>query len=757
MSRSARFLAALPLLILAAGAAALEPLSLEDVFDLEYADDPRISPDGDRVVYVRKSMDPMTDRVAGALWIVRTDGGSHRPLETDFDSVSSPRWSPGGDRLAWFGTRDGETQIWVRWMETGQTTPLTRLTDSPEAMAWSPDGRWIAFTMRVPKEDEPLAALPKKPEGAKWAEPVKIIDTMVYRSDGRGFLEEAYSHVFVLPAEGGTPRQVTDGDFNHVGEPAWMSNSAALIVSANRRPDWEYEPLDTDLWLLDLEDGGMRQLTTRYGPDQDPVVSPDGRRIAYVGFDDERLGYHVARLNLLDRASGETRVLTSELDRSVRRPVWDSRGRGLYFLYDDAGRTKLARLELATGAVATLADDVGGTTLDRPYGSGSYTVADYGSFAYTMTAPEHPADVATGDGRRTRRVTRLNDDVLPFRQLGRVENFRVESSYDQREIEAWVTLPPGFDGNRRWPMILEIHGGPYANYGPRFSADAQLYAASGYVVVYANPRGSTSYGADFANLIENNYPGEDYDDLMTVVDAVIARDYVDPERLYVTGGSGGGVLTAWIVGKTDRFRAAVVAKPVINWTSFALTADAYPFFYRYWFSAAPWEAQGEYWRRSPLSLVGNVTTPTMVITGEADYRTPMSESEQLYQALKLRKVETLLARVPGASHNIAARPTQLMAKVATALAWFERYDSRPRALPPARAVPPPEAREPQPGLPAPAPEPQPKVPEPEDQTVPPAPEQESAPDATEPEPDPAAPSPEPQPEVPDPEPETPPA
>lgn len=746
MRRTACSLAVLPLLFLAIGAAALEPLSLEDVFNIEYAEDPRISPDGRSVVYVRKSMDRMTDRVGGALWIVGTDGGRHRPLETSFDSVSSPRWSPDGERVAWFGKREDETQIWVRWMETGQTTPLTRLTARPEAMSWSPDGRWIAFTLRVPKEAEPLASLPKKPEDASWAEPVKIIDTMVYRSDGRGFLEEAYSHVFVVPAEGGTPRQVTRGDFNHVGEPAWMQNSAALIVAANRSADWEHEPLDTDLWLVDLEDGGMRQLTTRYGPDEGAVVSPDGRRVAYVGFDDERLGYHVARLNLLDRSSGETRVLTPELERSVRSPVWDSRGRGIYFLYDDAGRTKLARLELTTGAIATLADDVGGTTLDRPYGSGSFTVADYGNFAYTMTTPEHPADVATGDGRRTRRITRLNDDVLPFRQLGRIESFRVESSYDQREVEAWVTLPPGFDGAARWPMILEIHGGPYANYGPRFSIDAQLYAAAGYVVVYANPRGSTSYGPDFANLIENNYPGEDYDDLMTVVDAVIAKDYVDPERLYVTGGSGGGVLTAWIVGKTGRFRAAVVAKPVINWTSFALTADVYPFFYRYWFSGPPWEKPTEYWRRSPLSLVGNVTTPTMVITGEADYRTPMSESEQYYQALKLRKVDTLLARLPGASHDIAARPTQLMAKVATALAWFDRYDSRPRVSPSGVESPedwaspddpaPPDDAEPAP--PAPAPEPLREIPEPGSAEPAPAPEAEAEtpPDDAEPAPPP---------------------
>jgi acylaminoacyl-peptidase len=355
---------------------------------------------------------------------------------------------------------------------------------------------------------------------------------------------------------------------------------------------------------------------------------------------------------------------------------------------------------------------VGGTSLGRPYASGSYTVAPYGAFAYTMTSPDHPADVASGDGRRTRRLTRLNADLRSFRDTATVESFWFESRYDQRDVQAWVALPPGFDTAKKYPLVLEIHGGPYANYGFRYSAEVQLYAAAGYVVLYVNPRGSTSYGAEFANLIENNYPGQDYDDLMTAVDVVVGRGFVDPERLYVTGGSGGGVLTAWIVGKTDRFRAAVVAKPVINWTSFALTADNYAFFYRYWFDGPPWDDQAAYWRRSPLSLVGNVTTPTMVLTGEQDYRTPMSESEQYYQALKLRRVDTMLVRVPGASHSIAARPTQLMAKVANILAWFERYDSRPRPTPPPPSSPSGVASgEPASGEASPAPEAEPTPPE----------------------------------------------
>jgi dipeptidyl aminopeptidase/acylaminoacyl peptidase len=277
--------------------------------------------------------------------------------------------------------------------------------------------------------------------------------------------------------------------------------------------------------------------------------------------------------------------------------------------------------------------------------------------------------VARGD--LPRRLTRLNDDLLGHKELAAIEEIRFDSSFDGREIQGWVATPPGFDPARRYPLILEIHGGPFANYGDRFAAEIQLYAAAGYVVLYVNPRGSTSYGEEFGNLIHHDYPSQDYDDLMSGVDAVVERGFIDSESLFVTGGSGGGVLTSWTVGKTDRFRAAVVAKPVINWASFVLTADFSALFSRYWFPGPPWEHVEHYMRRSPLSLVGEVSTPTMLLTGEDDYRTPMSESEQYYQALKLRKIDTALVRIPGASHGIAKRPSQLMAKVAHVLMWFE--------------------------------------------------------------------------------------
>jgi len=418
----------------------------------------------------------------------------------------------------------------------------------------------------------------------------------------------------------------------------------------------------------------LAQLTNRQGPDNAPAVSPDGKKIAYVGFDDKLQGYQVTHLYVMDIDGSNSRAVTAAFDRDIENPRWSADSRGIFFSFDERGIKKLGSTTL-DGKIRILADGVGGTDLGRPYTSGGYSVARNGRLAFPHNAPQRPADVATAlAGSPLRVLTALNDDLFGNKTLGAVREITWKSSKDQRDIEGWVITPPDFDASKKYPLILEIHGGPFAAYGPNYASELQLYAAAGYIVLYANPRGSTSYGAEFGNLIHHDYPGNDYDDLMSGVDAVIAEGHVDAGNLFVTGGSGGGVLTAWIVGKTDRFRAAVVAKPVINWSSFVLTSDANNFFYKYWFGAQPWEQPQEYWRRSPLSLVGNVKTPTMLLTGEADYRTPIEESEQFYQALKLRKVDTLMVRVPEASHGgLVARPSNLIAKVDNILAWFERY------------------------------------------------------------------------------------
>jgi acylaminoacyl-peptidase len=656
----------------------LQPM---DVFGLEWASDPEIAPDGKQIAFLRNSMDVMKDRQRSQIWILDAESGEARPL-TSGQGEFAPRWSPDGKRLA-YAAHDGDSvQLFVRWMDNGATTRLAQLQRPPSGVAWSPDGKTIAFTMLVPEHAEPLAKMPEKPEGAEWAKPPKVITHVVYRADGEGYLEEGFSQVFVVPAEGGTPRQISSGPFNHEARPVWTPDGKFLLLSANRHDNWEREPLDSEIYEIAVGDGALRALTSRKGPDHDPAISPDGRFVAYLGFDDRYQGYQVTHLYVMNRDGSGSHVLTGGYDRDIERPQWSKDGKRIYFATADRGNGKIGWVA-ADGSSGSkpeiVASDLGGGDLGRPYGGGTYSIAAGGRIAYTWTRPERPPEVALAGGAKAAVLTHLNDDLFTGKQISGAEEIWVESSVDHRRIQGWIMKPPGFDPAKKYPMILEIHGGPFADYGDRFGMEMQLYAAAGYVVVYSNPRGSTGYGEEFGNLIHHAYPGNDYDDLMSITDAVVGRGYVDKDNLFVTGGSGGGVLTAWIVGKTSRFRAAVSAKPVINWASFVLTSDSPNFFYRYWFSSAPWEHPEEYQKRSPITYVGNVQTPTMLLTGEADYRTPISESEQFYEALKLRGIDTALVRIPDASHEMIGRPSWLITKSAHILGWFEKYRKAPAA------------------------------------------------------------------------------
>jgi len=652
-----------------------EPYGYMDIFDTQYVTDPRISPDGGLVVYVRNQFDVMEDRRYSNLWSVGTDGSGHRPLTSGKAGYSSPRWSSDGGRLAYVSGEEGRAQIFVRWMDDGRTSSLTNLSRPPGNLTWSPDGRWIAFTMEVPAPKATLGDHPSPPEGAEWADPAIIFDGPLWRADGRsGFLFPSHTHVFVISAEGGAPRQLTDGEYNH-GAPSWTPDGRFLILSANREEDAILDPNNTHIYELALEDGELRRLTDGRGPHTNPVVSPDGQLIAYTGYEDQFVGYQLTRLYVMNRDGSGAREIDHGLDRDVGSLQWARDGGGVFGQYVTEGDGRLAYVSLE-GTVTDLATGVTGTSFGRPYVGGSFTVADDGRFAFTFGTTRHPPDVAVGRRDRpgeSNRLTNLNENLFQARALGEVEEIWYTSSYDGWDVQGWIVYPPDFDPDRQYPLILEIHGGPYAPYGAAFTAELQLKASQGYVVLYTNPRGSPGYGEEFAAYINHNYPSQDYDDLMSGVDYVIARGFIDEEQLFITGGSGGGVLTAWTIGMTDRFAAAVPNKPVINWYSWALTADMYPFGVRYWFSAPPWEDPDQYLVRSPISLVGNVTTPTMVLTGEEDYRTPMSETEQYYAALQLQGVESMMVRIPGAPHLIIARPSNLIRKVAYIVGWFDRY------------------------------------------------------------------------------------
>ena len=652
------------------------PFSRMDVFDLEWVANPQVSPDGGQIVYQRRGMDVMEDDRTSALWTLDADGTDHTKLTSRTTDESSPRWSPDGSKIAFTSAADDHgTEIYVHWVEQNKTARITQLENAPSGLSWSPDGTHLAFSMHVSAPEPTLASRPEPPEGADWAEPPRVETRLNHESDGTGVLDYGYDHLFVVRADGGRARQVTVGDYHHSSRPVWTADGEALIYSANRHDNWERERRNTELYAVPVDgDGTSTPLTERFGPDHTPRVSPDGETIAYLGYDDEVQTYQVTRLYVMDRDGSDRRAVDLGLNRSVDDIAWAEDGDGLYFQYEDEGTTKLGHTTL-DGTTTVVAEDLGGTSIGRPYGGGDFSVSSTGRLAFNQTSPAHPAELAvTRRGQNTtRQLTDLNGDLLDDRTLGTVEEIRYTSSKDGRKLHGWVVTPPNFDPDRTYPLMVEIHGGPISNYGDRFSAEIQLYAAAGYVVFYPNARGSTSYGEEFGNLLYNDFSGGEYQDIMDGVNRLVERDYVAEDSLYVTGGSAGGTSAAWITGKTDRFRAAAVQKPVTNWISKTLAADNYYGYAEYRYPGQPWQNPMAYWDVSPVSLLDSMNTPTVVIVGGDDLRTPPWQAKQLYNGLKLRGVEAAYVEIPGASHGIAYRPSQLITKVDHVLGWFDRY------------------------------------------------------------------------------------
>ncbi len=650
-----------------------QPFKSMDVFSLEWVDDPQISPDGTKVVYVRRGMDIMTDKRISRLWIVNTDGTEHYKLTNQDVNESSPRWSPDGTRIAFTSSTDNGSEVFVYWTKTAKIARLSSLESSPRSISWSPNGNKLAFTMFVAGREMSLVTPQRKPRGATWAANPRVTTRLKHEADGTGKLKPGYTHLFVMPSSGGVPRQLTDGNFNHRGTPSWHPNGQDIIISSNRNEDWEYDFRNTELYAVNLYSSDIRELTDRQGPDNNGSVSKNGD-IAYLGFDDKKQTYQLTNL-YVKGMSGAPNKVDVKLDRSIQSPIWSQDGKSIYFMYDDKGNTKIARTT-TSGKVEKLADNVGGTSVGRPYGDGAFSVSSDGIIAYTHTTPAYPAELAVVDKNgNTNLVMSLNDDILPYRELAKVEEIWYKSSVDGRDIQGWIAYPPGYDPSKQYPMMVENHGGPISNYGDRFSPEIQLLAAGGYIVFYPNPRGSTSYGEEFGNLLYHNYPGDDYHDVMDGVDALIARGIAHEDKLYVTGGSAGGIMSAWVIGKNNRFEAAAVIKPVMNWVSKTLTADNYFAYANTRYPGQPWESPDVYWKYSPISLVGNIETPTLVMVGGADLRTPLSEAKQLYHALKIRQIPTVLVEMPGAFHFIANRPSQLISKIEHILAWFELYNN----------------------------------------------------------------------------------
>ncbi len=649
-----------------------EVLTVADFLDGEEVSDPQISPDGTRILYARRWIDRMEDRWQSDIWIMNADGSRNRFL----GKGSSPRWSPDGTRFAFLN--DGEpagTQVFVRWLDAAEATQITRVDREPSTLRWSPDGTTIAFVMRTEAEERWEIDLPDPPKGAKWTEEPRIIEGVYFRQDRRGFMEDGYLHLFVVDAGGGTPHQLTRGTWN-VGARTigldygigfdWTPDGTTIVFDGLMEDDKPSMPYRrSHLYAVDVATGATRRLTSEDGPWAGPAVSPDGRHVAFTGFPWTGQTYRVDELYVIGIDGSDMRSLTADLDRSPEDLHWASDGSGVYFTARDQGTSNVHFVPLQ-GTRSQITQGGHMLSLD--------STAPNGLAVGVLSAPHEPGDVVAyrlaGRGEQ-RKLTRVNEDVLDSVRLGEVEEIWYESN-DGTRIQGWIVKPPNFDPTQRWPLILHIHGGPHAMYNVGFNFSFQHLAAAGYLVLYTNPRGSSGYGTDFGNAIDDAYPSVDFHDLMAGVDAVVERGWVDTARMYVTGVSGGGVLSSWTIGHTDRFAAAAVRAPVINWISFAGTTDITEWgYHRY--EPYPWEDPEPWLRHSPLMYVQNVTTPTLMMCGELDLRTPMGQTEEYFQALNAVGVETVLIRFNEEYHGTGSKPSNFMRTQLYLLDWFGKH------------------------------------------------------------------------------------
>jgi dipeptidyl aminopeptidase/acylaminoacyl peptidase len=645
-------------------------LTSEHYFDLERISNAQISPDGSHIVYTRQQANRMEDKWDSSLWIIHADGSRNRFLAKG----TAPRWAADSKRILYLS--DGEprgTQIFVRWIDAdGPATQVTHATEKLGDAHWSPDGKLIAFSMFVADKHKWNITMPSEPQGAKWTPAPRIVETLHYRQDQVGFLQDGQTHLFVIAADGGSPRQLTSGNWSvGAGELRaavamdWMPDSKSIVFQANRDLNADVEYQRSQLLLVDVASGSIRDLVNRPGSWGRPVVSPDGKSVAFTGYPASEKTHSVADLYIVPAAGGEARKISGDYDRDPLTMAWAPDGSGVYFDADNRG-SRNVQFASMSGGVRAVTTGVHMLTMD----SASKDMIAAG----TVTDPDHPAEVvrfALSRPAEVSQLTSVNAGFLAGKKLAKTEGITYTSSSNTK-VDGWVVKPPDFDGSKKYPLILEIHGGPFGMYNVGFNYMWQNFAANDFVVLYVNPRGSTGYGTEFSGAIDHNYPGPDYDDLMAGVDSVIAKGFVDTSRMYVSGCSGGGVLSSWVIGHTDRFAAAAVRCPVIDWLSMAGHTDI-PLFTYSFFKKPFWEDPSDWLSHSSLMYAGKVNTPTLLMTGVLDRRTPMPQTEEYFAALKMRNVPVTLLQFEGEYHGTGSKPSNFIRTQLYMMSWFKRY------------------------------------------------------------------------------------
>jgi dipeptidyl aminopeptidase/acylaminoacyl peptidase len=676
------------LLCFLAISASARPITEKDIFAFKWIADPQISPDGSQVAYTLVTVDEKNDRYQTAIWTVATTPGSAPRRLTNGPGDASPRWSHDGKMLAFVraGEREGRPQpgqIWVLRFDGGEPHAITSLRRGVSSINWSPVRNAIAFTVSTKPDD-----IGEEKKSDEHVSDVRIINQAVYRANGAGYNDtERRSHVWVIDvsdAGNDKPKQLTTGNFSE-GDVDWSPDGSRIYFTSERVNETYYDVRTNALYSIPATGGDMTKVASYDGAIGSYAISPDGSSVAFVGSMAHPVQSHTeSDLFIVSTTPGsQARNVTKTYDiemlnggvggdqappRGGRgpRPMWSNDGKTLLMSTANEGTVNLSRVDVSSGKFTAWTQ--GKHTI------GSYDIAG-GKTVALMSTPTMLGDLfnVANDGTLTR-LTNVNEKLWGELTLTEPEEIWY-SSFDGKKIEGWLQRPPDFDPSKKYPLIINIHGGPHSAYGYIFDHEFQWMAAKGYVVLYPNPRGSTTYGEGFANIIQYHYPGDDYKDLMAGVDAAIAKGYVDPKKLGVTGGSGGGLLTDWVIGQTDRFAAAVAQRDIADWSNFWYVAD-FTLFQPTWFRKAPWEDPEDFKARSPITYIERVKTPLMLILGEADWRTPpMAGGEMMFRALKYRHIPTVMVRFPDESHELSrsGKPWHRVERLQNIVNWFDKW------------------------------------------------------------------------------------
>jgi dipeptidyl aminopeptidase/acylaminoacyl peptidase len=680
------------------------PISDTDLFKFVWAADPQISPNGAQVAFVRVNINEDKDRYETQIFVVPSDGSAQpRPL-TSGRNDRAPRWSPSGREIVFVRTPepvDGKSkpsQLYLISMDGGEARPLTDASKGASNPVWSPDGRTIAF-LSTPDTAKADSAKKAADTTKKHVSDVRVITRAQYRWNGGGYTDvTAHSHIWTIgsaiAANGAlsAAKQITTGTFDE-SEPVWSPDGSRLYFTSNRRLEPYYDVAGDELFSVSANGGATSKVASLDGQILSVAISPDGKRIAFTANENAKpvRFYDEEDLYVMDATPGaQPRNLTTAYDYDIeggltadQHPpragagggiIWSRDGRALTVVTTENGRSNLKRFSASDGKVDSLTTGNQDVVAYTASADGSKLVAlistatnigDLFVFDATPPASRLPSP---------RQITRVNEGLFSTLDLPAPEEFQY-NSFDGRRIQGWILKPTRFDASKKYPLILEIHGGPNAAYGYTFTHEFDWMAAKGYVVVYTNPRGSTSYGQEFANIIQHNYPGDDYKDLMAGVDEVIKRGYIDTTRMGVTGGSGGGVLTNWIITHTTRFAAAASQRSIAEWSGFWYSAD-FTLFHPTWFSGPPWENAKQFADLSPITYVAKVTTPLMLIEGDADMRTPPAMGgEQMFRALKYLHKPTVMVRFPDETHELSrsGKPWHRVERLRHIVGWFDKY------------------------------------------------------------------------------------